>query len=562
MIANVLVAIIVCLGLTGPICAQSGGQDAAIDPTIAVNIRDLDNKSAKTRRDAAINLHNMGAKASAAAPALLSKLATESDREVRPFIVAAIGMTGAQSPSVVTPLINVLQNERDDETRKRAAEALGRLGLTPESAVPALLAALSDHSADVRSEAAGALGSPGFAALAETIVPALAKAIADKADGDAYNETRSLVGFGAAAAPALPQMRALFANADPAKQLAAARVLAAMGRAAAPAAPQLLSTLGTADPEVRVESAITLLAIGEGQDAAMRALVEALAFDDGLSVHTSQRNEVIPRAAWAVGEYGRIAPGQTVARLAALTNDRDEDVRDVAAKAFEKVLAAFVAGNRVDTIAALKAALPAAKSASADTVALEETIAMLDKHAGTPITFGWVAGSISATLAVLVAVGLWLRRRRRARRVLLSYRRQDSAASCGRIYDRLAAKFGAANVFRDIDSLTPGDLFVQKIREAIGQCDAVIVLIGPQWLAITDASGRRRLDDPADFVRMEIAEAQRQSKRVVPVLIEGAPMPDAKQLPTEIAALTQRNAIVLTDRHFASDMRELLDSLG
>ena len=187
---------------------------------------------------------------------------------------------------------------------------------------------------------------------------------------------------------------------------------------------------------------------------------------------------------------------------------------------------------------------------------------MLDKHAGTPITFGWVAGSISATLAVLVAVGLWLRRRRRARRVLLSYRRQDSAASCGRIYDRLAAKFGAANVFRDIDSLAPGDLFVHKIREAIGQCDAVIVLIGPQWLAITDASGRRRLDDPADFVRMEIAEAQRQSKRVVPVLIEGAPMPDAKQLPTEIAALTQRNAIVLTDRHFASDMRELLDSLG
>ena len=103
MVANVLVAIIVCLGLTGPICAQSGGQDAAIDPTVAVNIRDLDNKSAKTRRDAAINLHNMGAKASAAAPALLSKLATESHREMRPFIVAAIGLTGAQSPAAVAP---------------------------------------------------------------------------------------------------------------------------------------------------------------------------------------------------------------------------------------------------------------------------------------------------------------------------------------------------------------------------------------------------------------------------------------------------------------------------
>ena len=147
-------------------------------------------------------------------------------------------------------------------------------------------------------------------------------------------------------------------------------------------------------------------------------------------------------------------------------------------------------------------------------------------------------------------------------RVFLSYRRQDSASFCGRVYDRLIAHFGAANVFRDIDSLAPGDKFAEKIREYISQCDAVIVLIGTQWLSIADAAGRRRLDDPGDFVRMEIVEAAVQEKLVVPALHDGAPMPGPQDLPLEIAFLAQRNAIELTDRHFASDMKQLVDALS
>ena len=148
-----------------------------------------------------------------------------------------------------------------------------------------------------------------------------------------------------------------------------------------------------------------------------------------------------------------------------------------------------------------------------------------------------------------------------SRGCFFSYRRQDSASSCGRIYDRLAAHFGAANVFRDIDSLAPGDRFAEKIREYISQCDAVIVLIGNRWLSIADAAGRRRLDDPEDFVRMEIVEAAAQGKFIVPALHDGAPMPSPKDLPPALAFLAQRNAIELTDKHFGSDMKQLVDAL-
>src|SRR5258707_12715094 len=91
--------------------------------------------------------------------------------------------------------------------------------------------------------------------------------------------------------------------------------------------------------------------------------------------------------------------------------------------------------------------------------------------------------------------------------IFISYRRDDSGAYAGRLRDALSHHFGAEQVFRDIDSVDPGERFPRLIEQAVGSCDALLALIGPTWLSITDDAGRRRLDAPEDYVRLEIATA-------------------------------------------------------
>jgi TIR domain len=124
--------------------------------------------------------------------------------------------------------------------------------------------------------------------------------------------------------------------------------------------------------------------------------------------------------------------------------------------------------------------------------------------------------------------------------VFISYRRDDSAASAGRIFDRLIDRFGEENVFRDIDTIEPGAEFAEVIAEHIARCDALIAVIGREWLNARDAEGRRRLDDPKDFVRVEVREALRLNKLVIPALVEGVAMPEEAKLPGDIVALTGR----------------------
>ena len=93
------------------------------------------------------------------------------------------------------------------------------------------------------------------------------------------------------------------------------------------------------------------------------------------------------------------------------------------------------------------------------------------------------------------------------RSVFLSYRRDDSPGYAGRVFDRLAGHFGEAKVFRDVDSIGYGEDFVERINVTVGSCDALIAIIGKQWLESRDKAGRRRLDDPKDFVRLEIKAA-------------------------------------------------------
>jgi hypothetical protein len=146
-------------------------------------------------------------------------------------------------------------------------------------------------------------------------------------------------------------------------------------------------------------------------------------------------------------------------------------------------------------------------------------------------------------------------------KVFINYRRDDTAPYAGRLYDRLTAHFGEDQVFIDIDQIEPGEDFVEAINRKVSVCDIAIVAIGPNWLRATDASGKRRLDDEEDFVRMEIVAALQRQIRVIPVLVGGARMPGRQDLPEALAPLSRRNAIELSETRFHSDVNRLIEAI-
>src|SRR4051812_49214807 len=137
--------------------------------------------------------------------------------------------------------------------------------------------------------------------------------------------------------------------------------------------------------------------------------------------------------------------------------------------------------------------------------------------------------------------------------VFISYRRQDSAGHAGRLSDQLKAGLGSNRVFMDVDGIAAGQDFVEAIEQAVGSCDALLAVIGPEWLASVDAEGNRRLDDPTDFVRLEISAALRRNVRVIPVLVGGASMPPKEALPPDIELLGRRQAVDLRDSRWSAD---------
>lgn len=149
-------------------------------------------------------------------------------------------------------------------------------------------------------------------------------------------------------------------------------------------------------------------------------------------------------------------------------------------------------------------------------------------------------------------------------KVFISYRRSDSSAASDRIYRRLEHEFGRGNVFKDQDSIPIGTNFVRVLEDTLGECDALLVVIGPHWLSATDAAGRRRLDDENDFVRAEIEWGLRRNIHVVPVLVDGAAMPRRDELPPGIAEeLPYRHAAVLGDgAAFDRDLERLVRALA
>lgn len=147
-------------------------------------------------------------------------------------------------------------------------------------------------------------------------------------------------------------------------------------------------------------------------------------------------------------------------------------------------------------------------------------------------------------------------------KVFISYRRDDSAAVVGRIYDRLIAHFGRDAVFKDVDSIPYGAKFAEYIRSVLQQCAVQLVVIGPHWLSIAHPNGTRRLDDLADFVRMEIEAALELEIPIIPVLVQGAGMPQAGALPGSLRELPHFNGLpVRYDPDFDGDMRRLIGAV-
>ena len=143
------------------------------------------------------------------------------------------------------------------------------------------------------------------------------------------------------------------------------------------------------------------------------------------------------------------------------------------------------------------------------------------------------------------------------KRVFISYRRSDSAGHAGRLYDYLKNYFGEDRIFFDVDTIKPGVDFEQKIKTELDNSDAVLVLIGNQWLSIKDTNGNRRLDDPHDYVHLEVEAALIKDIAVIPVLLQGVPMPLENDLPEKLYGLSRRNAIKLSDENWNSDLRML-----
>jgi len=147
------------------------------------------------------------------------------------------------------------------------------------------------------------------------------------------------------------------------------------------------------------------------------------------------------------------------------------------------------------------------------------------------------------------------------RAIFVSYRRSDSEGEAGRLFDDLVSHFGEQMVFMDVAGIEAGRDFRKAIEESVAGCGVLLVIMGPSWATAKDETGRLRLEDPNDFVREEVASALRRDIPVVPVLVRGAKMPRAEQLPESVKDLAFRNAVELTHARWKSDIQLFIESL-
>ena len=146
--------------------------------------------------------------------------------------------------------------------------------------------------------------------------------------------------------------------------------------------------------------------------------------------------------------------------------------------------------------------------------------------------------------------------------IFISYRRDDSEGEAGRLFDDLTREFGSNSVFMDVAGIRPGVDFVQAIEQNVADCGVLLAIIGPTWASIANASGQRRLDDPNDFVVLEIASALKREVPVIPVLVHSAKMPSQDQLPESLKSFSHRNSVELSHARWPSDVQLLIEALN
>ena len=146
-----------------------------------------------------------------------------------------------------------------------------------------------------------------------------------------------------------------------------------------------------------------------------------------------------------------------------------------------------------------------------------------------------------------------------SRGIFLSYRREDAMPYARLLQYLLSERIPDARVFMDLDSIEAGLDFAEVIREAVESCTVLVALIGQQWATLADEEGRRRLDDPDDFVRFEVQTALERDVRVVPVLVDGAKPLRREQLPAELHKLARLNAFELSSGRYEYDANRLVD---
>jgi hypothetical protein len=190
------------------------------------------------------------------------------------------------------------------------------------------------------------------------------------------------------------------------------------------------------------------------------------------------------------------------------------------------------------------------------------------------MNWAWIVGPIVALLAI-AAFRRWYDPRKPkidskgsgavreiSGHIFISYRRSDSADIVGRIYDRLVQEFGRDAIFKDVDSIPLGIDFKGYLDRTLSECNLLLAIIGDRWLDATDADGKRRLEDPSDFVRIEIESALEQGIAVIPLLVRSAQMPDEEDLPAGLRKLVYRNGIpIRPDPDFHRDMDRLISAL-
>jgi hypothetical protein len=178
-----------------------------------------------------------------------------------------------------------------------------------------------------------------------------------------------------------------------------------------------------------------------------------------------------------------------------------------------------------------------------------------------PATLGQLVERSLRELAEQQPRRIGSKRKRKATKIFLCYRREDTQGFARGIYQSLAEEYGRERVFRDIDSTPAGVKFATWIESRVGQCDVMIVLIGAAWISAKDQHEQRRLDSPRDWVRQEIEAALRRDIPIIPVRVQGARMPSEDELPPSIADLTGFQSAEVADSRWDFDVGLLVQAI-